>query len=751
MSKLKLHISPASAGVVTIPIGHGRVFGKKLPDLFVVNSPDSTHPGLFLYEFMNFVDGRPSFRRRAQLTHPFKGLLPPPGTVVQIGTKIHGFWIVEGNIVAHTVFDPRSRGFIDRKELHISRLPSTPASLGFIPQGENSGTLLMDVPKSHGGADRNIGKGNDLFERSASSCHDELLTTRPVDVSVMYQVHLSQFLSSPSHSAKRIPVSGHEIAYGFCSISSMQLGFGAEKSNVVVTGSVGGSMYGMASSSAGAAAFGKRRPLLDLAGNVLVNPVPRALPLVYPGPKGEANLIVGGEGGLQFYEYVKLNDGHPVYRAAAPVHEVDAMLYLGSNAVISAVDWNSNGKTDIVAGNSEGLLQIFFNVGSDRFPEFLPGLPLFVEGKPVKHNAMTRPLAGNARSMFGYTAPAAVDWNLDGLPDIITSDANGNQVVYLNAGEEGEPKAALQRPKPLLLDSLPLKGPWRVKPAIGTYKRRMVYITIDNDDSLHLYFKVDDFNLKDGGRLRMVTGKHIKTHNMIEEAERGRISIELADFDLDGTIDILLSVPRHASVPEPDSGIPQAQGVPGASLIYLKGKDKAGELFPRFQSPELIHFDGHPLFLGHADGSAISVNMGSEAGPHIMAADPGGRLIYYVRNRLSCTSYNQFPKRGKAPAVEFPMGTGAIKQLLEDAVDLDSLPTPCDKAFGEAPDYSPFVEVQDAGPAEVGGPASDPQVVEAGFALVVLALVLGAAVQVLKLPIVRRRFKSSKASSKDLV
>ena len=40
-------------------------------------------------------------------------------------------------------------------------------------------------------------------------------------------------------------------------------------------------MYGMASSSAGAAAFGKRRPLLDLAGNVLVNPVPRALPLVY--------------------------------------------------------------------------------------------------------------------------------------------------------------------------------------------------------------------------------------------------------------------------------------------------------------------------------------------------------------------------------------------------------------------------------------------------------------------------------------
>ena len=61
MSKLKLHISPASAGVVTIPIGHGRVFGKKLPDLFVVNSPDSTHPGLFLYEFMNFVDGRPSF------------------------------------------------------------------------------------------------------------------------------------------------------------------------------------------------------------------------------------------------------------------------------------------------------------------------------------------------------------------------------------------------------------------------------------------------------------------------------------------------------------------------------------------------------------------------------------------------------------------------------------------------------------------------------------------------------------------
>ena len=80
----------------------------------------------------------------------------------------------------------------------------------------------------------------------------------------------------------------------------------------------------------------------------------------------------------------------------------------------------------------------------------------------------------------------------------------------------------------------------------------------------------------------------------------------------------------------------------------------------------------------------------------------------------------------------------------------DTTSAPCGQREKEWRSCSLSVSVYasdfDRGPGE-----PDPQVVEAGFALVVLALVLGAAVQVLKLPIVRRRFKSSKASSKDLV
>jgi hypothetical protein len=47
-----------------------------------------------------------------QVTHPFKGLLPPPGTILQVGAVIHGFWHVENNIVAHTHYDRANHGEI---------------------------------------------------------------------------------------------------------------------------------------------------------------------------------------------------------------------------------------------------------------------------------------------------------------------------------------------------------------------------------------------------------------------------------------------------------------------------------------------------------------------------------------------------------------------------------------------------------------------------------------------------------------
>ena len=44
---------PLSAGIVTRPLGAGNVFGGKLPDIFVANTKESTHPGLFLFQYVS--------------------------------------------------------------------------------------------------------------------------------------------------------------------------------------------------------------------------------------------------------------------------------------------------------------------------------------------------------------------------------------------------------------------------------------------------------------------------------------------------------------------------------------------------------------------------------------------------------------------------------------------------------------------------------------------------------------------------
>ena len=66
----------------------------------------------------------------------------------------------------------------------------------------------------------------------------------------------------------------------------------------------------------------------------------------------------------------------PLYSAPTPVLERNALLYGGSHPVLSVVDWDNDGRTDIISGNAEGKVLFFKNVGTDRSPRFLAGIPV---------------------------------------------------------------------------------------------------------------------------------------------------------------------------------------------------------------------------------------------------------------------------------------------------------------------------------------------------------------------------------------
>jgi hypothetical protein len=91
------------------------------------------------------------------------------------------------------------------------------------------------------------------------------------------------------------------------------------------------------------------------------------------------------------------------------------------------VDWNNDGKKDIVAGDKTvGKLHLFINEGTDTAPDFL--VEAFVQ------RAGADMVVPSARP-----APDVYDWNGDGKKDLLVGNTEGNLLFYPNVGTDAAP------------------------------------------------------------------------------------------------------------------------------------------------------------------------------------------------------------------------------------------------------------------------------------------------------------------------
>jgi hypothetical protein len=96
--------------------------------------------------------------------------------------------------------------------------------------------------------------------------------------------------------------------------------------------------------------------------------------------------------------------------------------------VVRAVDWNNDGKTDLIAGDCDGFVWYFQNHTNNLFPVFAEGRKVLSKGKPLS-------LAKSS----GHDRPDICDWNNDSRKDLIASDGAGTVTIYLNEGTDAEP------------------------------------------------------------------------------------------------------------------------------------------------------------------------------------------------------------------------------------------------------------------------------------------------------------------------
>jgi hypothetical protein len=135
-------------------------------------------------------------------------------------------------------------------------------------------------------------------------------------------------------------------------------------------------------------------------------------------------------------------------------------INVGSGSSAFAVDWNGDGKIDLLVGNVLGEVYFIPNEGSGKDLAF---------GKPRRLEADGQPLKVN-----GDAAPVAADWDGDGRLDLVVGAEDGSVVWYRNAGSRQEPRLEAARP---LIPKSPLgwggddkrrPGDWglRVKPCV---------------------------------------------------------------------------------------------------------------------------------------------------------------------------------------------------------------------------------------------------------------------------------------------
>jgi len=150
---------------------------------------------------------------------------------------------------------------------------------------------------------------------------------------------------------------------------------------------------------------------------------------------------------------------------------------VGARATPSLVDWNGDGRQDLVSGGYDGLIHVFLNWGSETAPVFL-----------AETFATTG--YGNLDVPGGRSSPVVCDLDDDGCKDILSGNTEGQLLLFRNTGTDTAPVFGVEA-EAVTADGLPIDLPSspRSRPFVGdwTGDGRLDVLIGAGDGLVHLY------------------------------------------------------------------------------------------------------------------------------------------------------------------------------------------------------------------------------------------------------------------------
>jgi hypothetical protein len=280
---------------------------------------------------------------------------------------------------------------------------------------------------------------------------------------------------------------------------------------------------------------------------------------------GDLDMIAAGHGlyvgwyentGSRTAPRLAFRGGLPIRATAkTPVH-------LGNIITPSTFDVDGDGTFDLLSGNEAGLIVWSKNSGTAAKPVFGPTTPLpGTDGKPLEmfSKDLGMSMWGPLEDWDERTSPVAVDWDGDGLWDVVTSTMSGNLYWIRNAGTKQAPR--FEAPRAIDGPSGPLVGTPRSRPGAPDWNGDGVpdLVAADQRGVLTIYLGTrgkGGAGTNGGASPVRLTrtivpvsakGDALVMNPVLGNTSSGRLQHAVADWDGDGKLDVLVSTRRDTS------------------------------------------------------------------------------------------------------------------------------------------------------------------------------------------------------------